>query len=245
MGKGRYHDASNKREEGGNSQTCLCGCSVPKKLSERWHSCPECGLQGPRDQISAIICQYETYGSLPDISKNSLISKMSTPGLGVGVVDANPKAPLEHAAEKLKARREAALVAKREAEALLKKLATGRGENKGRKGEKGKTSEVNGESHAAESINDVQDQSCNINVVITPLTSEFSENRPIHEARSIKENTTGEVLKTASVEVKTTGHVDYVNTCPVETKNLLSREQPTAENTGVIGITEMHPRSCG
>jgi putative transposase len=37
----------------GTSQECLCGASVPKKLSDRWHSCKACGLEGPRDLISA------------------------------------------------------------------------------------------------------------------------------------------------------------------------------------------------
>ena len=67
LGKGRYHEASNRRAGiGGNSQTCLCGHAVPKTLSNRWHSCENCGLQGPRDQVSAIICQFETFGTIPD-----------------------------------------------------------------------------------------------------------------------------------------------------------------------------------
>lgn len=37
----------------GTSQTCLCGHRVPKTLAERWHSCPQCGLEGSRDHISA------------------------------------------------------------------------------------------------------------------------------------------------------------------------------------------------
>ncbi len=39
----------------GTSQTCVCGCPVPKDLSIRWHSCPRCGLEGGRDHVSAII----------------------------------------------------------------------------------------------------------------------------------------------------------------------------------------------
>jgi len=39
----------------GTSQTCLCGASVPKALSDRWHDCPSCGLSLPRDQVSAIL----------------------------------------------------------------------------------------------------------------------------------------------------------------------------------------------
>jgi putative transposase len=96
MGKGRYFEASNRRPEGGNSQTCLCGASVPKTLSERWHHCQECGLQGPRDQVSAIICQYETLGTLP--GANVMLGRypnVRTPGLGV----------LEQAVKLLKTRR--------------------------------------------------------------------------------------------------------------------------------------------
>ncbi|PWB54347.1 MAG: hypothetical protein C3F06_04660 [Candidatus Methanoperedenaceae archaeon] len=41
----------------GTSQTCLCGCYVPKDLSIRIHSCPSCGLVMPRDQVSAILIE--------------------------------------------------------------------------------------------------------------------------------------------------------------------------------------------
>lgn len=88
MGKGRYFKASTQRPEGGNSQTCLCGESVPKTLKDRWHTCPACGLSAPRDQVSAIIVQHTTFGSVPEFDK-------STPGLGV----------LEHAAKLLETRR--------------------------------------------------------------------------------------------------------------------------------------------
>jgi len=37
----------------GTSQTCVCGASVPKRLAERWHACPACGLSQPRDVVSA------------------------------------------------------------------------------------------------------------------------------------------------------------------------------------------------
>jgi len=39
----------------GTSQTCLCGASVLKTLSDRWHDCPDCGLSLPRDQVSALL----------------------------------------------------------------------------------------------------------------------------------------------------------------------------------------------
>jgi putative transposase len=37
----------------GTSQTCLCGAKVPKRLQDRWHQCPSCGLSGTRDAISS------------------------------------------------------------------------------------------------------------------------------------------------------------------------------------------------
>ena len=42
---------------GGNSQTCICGASVPKTLKDRWHQCPACGLNAPRDVVSANIVE--------------------------------------------------------------------------------------------------------------------------------------------------------------------------------------------
>ncbi len=41
----------------GTSQTCICGFSVPKKLSERIHRCPNCGLVMGRDQVSANVIE--------------------------------------------------------------------------------------------------------------------------------------------------------------------------------------------
>jgi len=39
----------------GTSQTCSgCGARVPKKLSERWHSCPHCDLSLHRDHNAAL-----------------------------------------------------------------------------------------------------------------------------------------------------------------------------------------------
>ncbi len=35
------------------SQTCICGTAVRKKLSIRWHRCPNCGLSAHRDSVSA------------------------------------------------------------------------------------------------------------------------------------------------------------------------------------------------
>ena len=37
----------------GTSQTCLCGASVPKRLSDRERVCTACGLVADRDHVSA------------------------------------------------------------------------------------------------------------------------------------------------------------------------------------------------
>ena len=39
----------------GTSQTCVCGASVPKRLSDREHVCTACGLIANRDHVSAQI----------------------------------------------------------------------------------------------------------------------------------------------------------------------------------------------
>lgn len=47
---GRQFIAVDSRE---TSQTCVCGASVPKRLSDREHVCTGCGLIAPRDHVSA------------------------------------------------------------------------------------------------------------------------------------------------------------------------------------------------
>ena len=37
------------------SQTCLCGAEVRKTLADRVHDCPNCGLTGDRDPVSALL----------------------------------------------------------------------------------------------------------------------------------------------------------------------------------------------
>ncbi|MFZ3168103.1 MAG: transposase [Candidatus Methanoperedens sp.] len=41
----------------GTSQTCICGCKVPKKLSMRTHKCSGCGLIAGRDHVSANVIE--------------------------------------------------------------------------------------------------------------------------------------------------------------------------------------------
>lgn len=38
----------------GTSQRCVCGAPNPKRLSQRWHQCDECGLSVARDHASAL-----------------------------------------------------------------------------------------------------------------------------------------------------------------------------------------------
>ena len=63
LGPSRYVPTANRRPGiGGNSQTCLCGAQVPKTLKDREHACPECGLLGPRDVVSANIVMQIAFG---------------------------------------------------------------------------------------------------------------------------------------------------------------------------------------
>jgi len=63
LGPSRYVPTANRRPGiGGNSQTCLCGAQVPKTLKDREHVCPECGLLGPRDVVSANIVMQIAFG---------------------------------------------------------------------------------------------------------------------------------------------------------------------------------------
>jgi hypothetical protein len=42
------------------SQHCLCGARVPKSLGQRTHRCPDCGLSGDRDLVSAALAAFTT-----------------------------------------------------------------------------------------------------------------------------------------------------------------------------------------
>ena len=56
----------------GTSQTCTCGATVPKRLNNRWHSCPKCGLSGSRDLVSsqAILQRAGTLPSRPKVGSS-------------------------------------------------------------------------------------------------------------------------------------------------------------------------------
>lgn len=80
MGPGRYVAVANRRAGiGGNSQTCVCGESVPKTLKDRWHTCPKCELSVDRDVMSANIAMDMAFGY-------SVVGPRRPPVPGQGVV---------------------------------------------------------------------------------------------------------------------------------------------------------------
>lgn len=44
------------------SQHCPCGARVPKRLGDRVHDCPACGLLGDRDAVSAVLASFVVFG---------------------------------------------------------------------------------------------------------------------------------------------------------------------------------------
>lgn len=46
----------------GTSQTCICGESVKKDLSVRWHKCPKCKYENHRDIVSAQVILQRALG---------------------------------------------------------------------------------------------------------------------------------------------------------------------------------------
>jgi hypothetical protein len=54
------------------SQHCLCGARVPKTLAQRTHDCPQCGLRGDRDIISAALAACVTLTD-PDDSRTARV----------------------------------------------------------------------------------------------------------------------------------------------------------------------------
>jgi putative transposase len=58
----------------GTSQTCVCGASVPKRLSDREHVCTACGLIADRDHVSAqvILQRARTVPSNDNVSEVTL-----------------------------------------------------------------------------------------------------------------------------------------------------------------------------
>jgi putative transposase len=59
-------EVKTRDEQGvGNSQRCLCGAVQKKKLSQRIHSCPDCCVKVPRDQMAASIVYFRAFGTFP------------------------------------------------------------------------------------------------------------------------------------------------------------------------------------
>jgi len=50
------------------SQVCLCGRREKKPLSQRWHNCPDCGLQADRDLLAAALAACVTFTNPTDPS---------------------------------------------------------------------------------------------------------------------------------------------------------------------------------
>ena len=74
----RYHTTpTNRPGIGGNSQTCVCGASVPKTLKDRIHICPTCGLVANRDHVSANIIQLIAFGTISPTLYNGHPGRMS------------------------------------------------------------------------------------------------------------------------------------------------------------------------
>lgn len=57
----------------GTNQTCVCGASVPKTLRDRIHICPECGLTGDRDVVSAQVILQRALATAPGMGALSVI----------------------------------------------------------------------------------------------------------------------------------------------------------------------------
>jgi putative transposase len=73
LGPERFVLTPNQRPGiGGNSQTCLCGHSVPKSLTERVHRCEACGLEADRDHEAANIVQFIAFGTVSDTLEKHL-----------------------------------------------------------------------------------------------------------------------------------------------------------------------------
>lgn len=216
LGSGRVFLTANRRPEGGNSQTCLCGESVPKELKDRWHHCPACGLQGPRDQISAIIVQHTQFGSVPALPVNGQVrndkdySKECVPGPGI----------LERAVKALETRR--------------------------REGKSGGGESRAVESHTAASgvkpRAAVQSVEAVKKLAAKAAASELSVKRPTRRKRKAGK-TTGEA-KAANVEVKTMGHADVVGPCLIATKDPVQIKRFPIVN-GSASPGEKHTRSRG
>jgi putative transposase len=87
----RYVATANRRRAGigGNSQSCVCGASVPKELKDRVHSCPSCGLLADRDHVSANIVQSIAFGTVSDSLHRNGFRRAGSPTIDSGEVKAS------------------------------------------------------------------------------------------------------------------------------------------------------------
>jgi len=58
----------------GTSQTCVCGASVPKQLSDRMHVCPQCGISITRDHMSAKVILQRALNTLSGENVDEVMS---------------------------------------------------------------------------------------------------------------------------------------------------------------------------
>lgn len=58
----RYKEAATMYNGVGNSQVCVCGTLVPKKLEDRAHVCPVCGIVADRDHMAANVVSVNVFG---------------------------------------------------------------------------------------------------------------------------------------------------------------------------------------
>ena len=64
----------------GTSQHCaMCLNRVAKELSERWHSCPHCGVSMPRDVDSGVLIQKVGLGHRLTIKRESGATRRRSP----------------------------------------------------------------------------------------------------------------------------------------------------------------------
>jgi putative transposase len=54
-----------------------CGQKVPKEIQDRWHSCPDCGLELDRDHNAAINIKYRAVGH-PVLKARGVLSNSRT-----------------------------------------------------------------------------------------------------------------------------------------------------------------------
>ena len=76
------------------SQECICGHSVPKMLSDRIHSCPQCGLIAPRDYVSALVVKQRCITKIrQELPEYTLVETGNADDIGYGDIAALKSTP--------------------------------------------------------------------------------------------------------------------------------------------------------